>query len=132
MSIHEQIKKSDNIIYQDEELLLVLDIDPISKGHALILPQKSYKDIDDLPKALLNKIMKWAQNYVEVLKEEYHPKGYSIMQNGGDYNDIDVFHLHVFPRFKEEEFGYRNHLSPLEPMALEALKAGLKKELQNG
>ena len=32
--------------------------------------------------------------------------GYSIMQNGGEFNDIGHYHLHIFPRFKGDGFGW--------------------------
>ncbi|MEM7374102.1 MAG: HIT family protein [Bacteroidota bacterium] len=95
-----------NILYEDEEVMIVLDIDPISQGHALILPKIVYKDLDDLPEALMHKIMKLARIYVSILKETFSPMGYSIMQNGGAFNELDQFHLHVFPRFQKEEFSW--------------------------
>lgn len=116
MTIHEKIKASEYIIFSDIEILVVLDFDPITKGHVLILPQNLYKDIDEIPEQILNKIFKVAQLYVKVVKSKYFVKGYSIMQNGGDFNAIDVFHLHLIPRFKEDEFGY---------------KKGINKEIEN-
>ena len=29
-----------------------------------------------------------------------------MMQNGGKYNDIGHYHLHIFPRFDDDEFGW--------------------------
>jgi histidine triad (HIT) family protein len=98
MTIHEKIKASEYIIFSDIEILVVLDFDPITKGHVLILPQTPYKDIDEIPEQVLNKVFKVAQLYVKVVKSKYFVKGYSIMHNGGDFNDIDVFHLHLRAR----------------------------------
>lgn len=95
-----------NILYEDEEVMIVLDIEPISMGHALILPKTVYRDLDDLPEPLMHKIMKLARIYVNILKETVSPMGYSIMQNGGAFNELDQFHLHVFPRFSKEEFAW--------------------------
>ena len=106
MTIHEQIMKSENVLFSDDDILIVLDIDPITLGHVLILPIKSYVDIDEVPEFVLRKIFRAAQVYVGIMKAKYAPNGYSIMQNGGGYNDIGVFHLHVFPRFEKDEFGY--------------------------
>jgi len=66
MKKHEEIKNSDNLIYQNDEILIVLDIDPISEGHILILPQVHYKDIDELPLTLLFRIMEAAQKYMSL------------------------------------------------------------------
>lgn len=126
MNIHEQIKKSENIIYQDSEIIIVLDIDPISKGHVLILPQKHYKDIDELPKELLIRIMMAARKYIELIKEKYKPVGYSMMQNGGEYNEIDVFHLHVFPRFNKDEFNWMNNPEKIDKIDIEEMRNQLE------
>ena len=40
------------------------------------------------------------------LKEIYKPDGYSIMQNGGEFNDVGHYHLHIFPRYQEDGFGW--------------------------
>ena len=40
------------------------------------------------------------------LKEIYKPDGYSIMQNGGEFNDVGHYHLHIFPRYQGDGFGW--------------------------
>ena len=100
------ISPKENIIYEDHEAIVVLSFDPISKGHVVIKPKEKYKDIDELPEHLLKKILTLAQCYVRLLKKKYASKGYSIMQNGGDFNDTGQFHLHVFPRNNKEEFAW--------------------------
>ena len=95
-----------NIIYENSKIIAFLDIDPINEGHVLIIPKEHYLDIEELPKDILNEIMELSQKIVVVLKEIYNPNGYSIMQNGGDFNDIGHFHLHVFPRYTNDGFGW--------------------------
>ena len=128
MTIHEEIKNSDYVIYSDADILVSLDFDPISKGHVLILPQESYLDIDDLPFPILTKIFKAAQCYIKLAGQKFGGKGYSMMQNGGAYNDIDVFHLHVFLRFIEAEFGYKKE-NKSGAIDVEEFKEILKSEL---
>lgn len=43
---------------------------------------------------------------VLALKEIYKPNGYSIMQNGGEFNDVGHYHLHIFPRYEGDGFGW--------------------------
>jgi len=47
-----------------------------------------------------------SKRIVKVIKEKYSPDGYSIMQNGGEFNDIGHYHMHVFPRYKGDGFGW--------------------------
>lgn len=90
--------------YKDQWISVFFDIDPISKGHILIVPNQHFWDIDELPAPVLLQVFQCSQAYVRLLKEKLSPKGYSIMQNGGAFNDVGHFHLHVFPRFSEAAF----------------------------
>ena len=48
------------------------------------------------------------QHQDNVLSEQviYKPNGYSIMQNGGEFNDVGHYHLHIFPRYIDDGFGW--------------------------
>lgn len=95
-----------NIVYESNNIITFLDIDPINEGHILIVPKEHYLDIEELPADILNEIMELSQRIVKALKETYKPDGYSIMQNGGKFNDIGHFHLHIFPRYINDGFGW--------------------------
>lgn len=95
-----------NIVYESNNIIAFLDIDPINEGHILIVPKEHYLDIEELPADILNEIMELSQRIVRALKETYKPDGYSIMQNGGKFNEIGHFHLHIFPRYINDGFGW--------------------------
>ena len=41
------------------------------------------------------------------MKKVYKMEGYSIMQNGGIFNDIGHYHMHIFPRYSNDGFGFK-------------------------
>lgn len=92
------------IVYEDVDVIAFLDNDPINEGHVLLVPKNHYLDIDDIPQDELSHLMITAQLIVKSLKKIYKPSGYSIMQNGGIFNDIGHFHLHIFPRYSNDGF----------------------------
>ncbi len=94
------------VIYEDGDILSFLDIEPINEGHVLIIPKDHYLDSDELPTELLAKITALSARIVAAIKRVYNPDGYSIMQNGGEFNDIGHYHLHIFPRYKEDGFSW--------------------------
>ncbi len=47
-----------------------------------------------------------SKKIVSALKAVYSPNGYSIMQNGGEFNDIGHYHLHIFPRYQNDGFAW--------------------------
>lgn len=95
-----------NIVYEDESICCFLDIDPINEGHVLIVPKGHYNDIDELDDETLMKITKLSRKLTTVIKKIFNPDGYTIMQNGGAFADFGHYHVHVFPRYKDDEFGW--------------------------
>lgn len=96
-----------HIVCEKENLMAVLDIDPIHEGHVLILPKKHVDSIDLLSEEVLAETMALVQMLVKVLKNCYHADGYSIMQNGGKFCDFGHCHFHVFPRYQNDGFGWK-------------------------
>ena len=43
-------------LYEDEDFRVILDLNPASKGHALILPKEHYRNLDDLDDKLAAKV----------------------------------------------------------------------------
>ena len=95
-----------NLVYEDDILMAFLDYDPINEGHVLVVPKQHYLDIDELPCEILSHLINVSKKIVCALKETYHPEGYSIMQNGGEFNDVGHYHMHIFPRYIEDGFGW--------------------------
>ena len=94
------------IVYESENVTAFLDIDPINEGHVLIIPKMHEASIDNIPLHILTEIMQLSQKIVTALKEIYDIDGYSIMQNGGEFCDFGHGHFHVFPRYKNDGFGW--------------------------
>jgi len=95
-----------DFIYEDEMVMAFMDMDPINEGHVLIVPREHYLDVDEIPDEVLSNLILVSKKIVAALKEIYRPDGYSIMQNGGEFNDVGHYHLHVFPRYKNDGFSW--------------------------
>ena len=97
---------STGIVYEDEYVMAFMDIEPINEGHVLLITKEHYLDVDEIPDELLAHLMSVSKKIVAALKKTYHADGYSIMQNGGKFNDIGHYHLHIFPRYENVGFGW--------------------------
>lgn len=96
-----------DFIYEDEKVMAFMDMEPVNEGHVLLVPKEHYLDVDEIPDDILAHLMILSKKIVSALKEIYKPDGYSIMQNGGgEFNDIGHYHLHIFPRYKGDGFGW--------------------------
>ena len=95
-----------NVIYQTDLICCFLDIDPISEGHTLIVPKKHCLDTEELDKDTRLEIMNAVALLSTAIKKLYKPDGISVMQNGGYFNDVNHYHMHVFPRYKHDGFSW--------------------------
>ncbi|MBQ9936427.1 MAG: HIT family protein [Lachnospiraceae bacterium] len=103
-----------DFVYKDEMVMAFMDMDPINEGHILLVPKNHYLDVDEVPDDVLAHLMIISKKIVSALKEIYRPDGYSIMQNGGAFNDIGHYHLHIFPRYDGDGFGWTYGQEPKE------------------
>ena len=87
-----------NTIFENQHLVVLLDIDPISLGHVIICPKQHYADFHNLPDEVLLEMTVMAKRYILLLQKLFPAKGYSMMLNAGAFNDLKHCHLHVFPR----------------------------------
>jgi len=97
------------IIFESENVIAFADHDPINIGHILIAPKKPFKTLLDLPENIELEINEIARDLYKRLEEKYSPDGIGFMQNNGTYPDLnalDHYHLHIFPRFLGDKYGW--------------------------
>jgi histidine triad (HIT) family protein len=92
-------------IYEDEDFRVILDIEPASKGHALILPKEHYANLYELDDALAAKALVVAKKVITQMTEVLGCDGYNVLQNNGAAAGQTVFHfhMHLIPRYKEDD-----------------------------
>jgi histidine triad (HIT) family protein len=95
-----------NTVYENELVTCILDIAPLNEGHILILPKQHYLDVDDMDEITANEIMKTSAMLARLLKAQFQPDGISIIQNGGKFNELTHYHMHVFPRYESDGFSW--------------------------
>jgi histidine triad (HIT) family protein len=101
-----------NIIYENELITCVLDIAPFNEGHTLILPKKHYWDVEEMDSETAYAIMDASKRLSIVLKSLFKPDGISTCQNGGKFNDLTHYHMHLIPRYEGDGFSWSEPLHP--------------------
>jgi histidine triad (HIT) family protein len=102
---------SAHVIYQTKNICCFLDIDPINNGHTLIVPKKHVLDTEELNQQIRLEVMDAVVLLSKTIKACYRPDGISVMQNGGYFNDVNHYHMHVFPRYKNDGFSWIDRTS---------------------
>ena len=90
-----------NIIYEDEKFTVIMDADPATKGHALILPKNHAANIYELPDEDAADIFVLAKKLATKMTKVLHCDGFNIVQNNGEVAGQTVFHfhMHLIPRY---------------------------------
>lgn len=95
-----------NTVYENDYVTCILDIAPLNEGHVLILPKQHYYELDDLDDITANEIMKASIVLKRLIQTQFNPDGITIIQNGGKFNDLSHYHMHVFPRYDSDGFAW--------------------------
>lgn len=90
-------------IFEDDIVKVFLDINPISNGHALIIPKKHILDIDDMDNETLMHIMDVARYVKKLLINKLNCNGVTFTQNNGDCQEVKHYHLHVQPFYNDDQ-----------------------------
>ena len=88
-------------IYEDEYVCAFLDINPIQKGHTLVVPKVEVEDMFLLDEIMYDKVMHRVRYVAQILKAKFDCKKICILVEG--YN-IPHAHVHLVPTNKPEDF----------------------------
>jgi diadenosine tetraphosphate (Ap4A) HIT family hydrolase len=92
------------VVHETGRLVCVLDIDPFNDGHILILPKQHFLDVEEIDEETRHEIMDVAAEMSVRLKKIFRPDGITVCQNGGIFNDLGHYHMHVIPRYRGDGF----------------------------
>lgn len=89
-------------VYEDDEILAFLDINPVSKGHVLVIPRAHYETLLDIPDDLGAKVLPALARIGRAVMKATGADGFNCLQNNFAASGQIVFHSHwhVIPRFK--------------------------------
>ena len=89
-------------IYDDDKIMIFLDINPYCPGHALIIPKEHTLDINSISDEVLMHIMKHSRITAKLITETLGADGFTIIQNNGFVQEVKHFHLHVIPKYSKK------------------------------
>ncbi len=78
-------------LYEDENILIILDAYGKSLGHSLIIPKQHNSNLllEDFD------ILKYIKKTTNILKEEYNVEDFKIVSNIGKKAGQEIFHTHI-------------------------------------
>ncbi|MBE6141689.1 MAG: HIT family protein [Erysipelotrichaceae bacterium] len=92
-------------IYEDDDVIAILDISQVTKGHTLVISKKHYENFLATPKDVMHKVMDVAQRIGQAQITTLNAKGVNILTNCYPEAGQTVmhFHVHVIPRYENND-----------------------------
>jgi histidine triad (HIT) family protein len=101
------------ILLETEHTLAFLDIRPLFRGHALLVPKTHLRLLSDLPAGLAAEFLVTAQRLERGVEDGLGAAGSMILVNNVVSQSVPHLHLHVIPRNPKD--GLRFWLGPRHP-----------------
>ena len=92
------------IVDSDEHTVAFMDINPATRGHALVVPRTHATDLMDVSDEDLERTMTTARRLARRMEETLKPDGYNILNScrQAAWQTIFHYHLHVIPRYDDD------------------------------
>jgi len=93
-------------IYEDEKFLVFLDINPVNRGHSLVVPKKHSRNLLEMEDNELKEMSVLIKKISNHLKTQLKADGINIVSNNEPAAGQLIFHthIHIIPRFEGDGF----------------------------
>lgn len=95
---------SSTTMAQSERAIAFMDINPVTHGHALVVPRSHATDLFDITADDLAACVHLAQQIAGRAKDRLGADGVNLLICSGEaaWQTVFHFHIHVIPRFKDQ------------------------------
>ena len=123
-----QKKVQDYVIYEDENFMAFLDVNPAKAGHCMLIPKKHTDYFFDLDDDLYFGLFKTAKKLSEPIKKTMGAKRIGIAVVGFD---VPHAHLHLIPLHGSNELFDPKKFTRAKPEELKEIQEKLKRVLDS-
>lgn len=91
-------------VYEDDNTLAFLDINPVNHGHTLVISKEHYVNFEDINENELSILIRTVKKIGQALKKGLGVEGYNVQVNNDPIAGqiIPHIHFHVIPRVKDD------------------------------
>jgi len=113
-------------IAEDERFFAFLDINPMSKGHTLVIPKEEVDYIFNLDDKTLSDMMVFAKKISKAIE-----KSVACVRVGVAVIGLEVphAHIHLIPISKESDMNFKNPKLKLSAEEMNEIAAGIREKL---
>lgn len=102
-------------VYEDDLIQIIMNIDPNTNGHLLVIPKEHMENILDTKEEIISHSFKIVRDKIyPLLKERLHCEGLTLAQNNELGQEIKHYHIHLIPRYPNDSAEYQYDKSNLD------------------
>ncbi len=92
------------VVASDDRTVAFMDINPATRGHALVVPRDHAPDLLSIPPEDLDACMRSAQALAQRAKDRLGADGINLLNSCGPaaWQTVFHFHVHVVPRYADD------------------------------
>ncbi|HEX5058973.1 MAG TPA: HIT family protein [Kofleriaceae bacterium] len=90
-------------VYEDDKVLAFLDVNPIARGHVLVIPREPAETIDKLSDDSAAALGRVLPRLARAVMAVTGTKAYNVLQNNGPLAHQAVMHVHfhIIPKYDD-------------------------------
>ena len=116
------------MVQEDEHTVAFMDINPWTRGHALVIPRTHSKDLYEVEKADLERTTAGARTLAARMRDTLACDGVNLLNCCGPaaWQTVFHFHMHVIPRYDDDPLELPIRPQPAKPEELSAVAAEIR------
>lgn len=119
-------------VYEDDNVIAILDISQATTGHTLVIPKKHTKNITEMAQEDASQLFSVLPKIGRAVNDAFNPIGMNILINT-DKPLQSVFHTHahVIPRYENDgvKMHFQDNTEKINQEDFETIKKRIKAEL---
>jgi len=95
-------------IYEDETIEIIMNINPNTNGHLLVIPKEHVVNLFDTSNEIITHSLDVVREKIyPMLKEKLNCEGLTLAQNNELGQEIKHYHIHLIPRYTNDNADFQ-------------------------
>lgn len=92
-------------VYEDENVLAILDVSQVTFGHTLVMPKKHVDNIVEADDETVEQCAKVISHLTKQIVKNTGAKGCNVLNNCGEIagQTVNHLHFHIIPRYSNKD-----------------------------
>ena len=115
-------------VYEDEHTVAFMDINPWTRGHAVVIPREHSRNLYEIPDEDLARTAVAAKRLAERMRDRFGCDGVNLINScePAAWQTIFHLHIHVIPRYEDDPLQLPTRPQPAEPEELARVAAEIR------